>query len=95
LPADGVVQAVSATANDAEFSFTRRPSAATASSAWPSAAAAPATFSTISVAVVPRRPAVQVEFSTATSSSTSTVSTRTPSSPASSAAIWKLSTSPV
>ena len=78
LPAAGVVHAVRATAKDAESSLTRRPMAATASSAWPSAAAAPATFSTISVAPVPRRPAVQVEFSTATSSSTSTVSTRMP-----------------
>jgi hypothetical protein len=53
------------------------------------------TFSTISVAPVPRRPAVQVESSTATSSSTSTVSTTIFSSAASSAASWKFSTSPV
>ena len=76
LPAAGVVHAVRATANDADCSFTCRPTAATAASSWPSAAAAPATFSTISVAPVPRRPAVQVESSTATSSSTRTVSTR-------------------
>ena len=61
LPADGVVQAVSATANEPLASLTRRPIAATSWTLPPSSASAPAIFSTNRVAPVPRRPAVQVE----------------------------------
>ncbi len=95
LPEAGVVQAVSATANDREAAFTLLAISATAARSAPCSASAPAIFSTKTVAPVPRRPAVQVESWTATSSSTRTVSTVLPSSVASSAAIWKLRTSPV
>src|SRR6202040_3595169 len=61
----------------------------------PSSASAPAIFSTNTVAPVPRRPAVYSESCTATSSLITTGTTSIPSSPASSAAIWKFSTSPV
>ena len=46
LPAAGVVQAVSATANEPLFSLTRRPTAATSAALAPSSASAPAIFST-------------------------------------------------
>ncbi len=87
--------ALSATPKLREFSFTCFASAATRSSGCPSSAAAPAIFSTNSVAPVPRRPAVYRLSVTATSSLTSTFATWTPSSSASSAAMSKLSTSPV
>ena len=58
LPLAGVVQALSATPKLREFSLTCRAIACTRSSGAPSSAAAPAIFSTNSVAPVPRRPAV-------------------------------------
>jgi hypothetical protein len=81
--------------NDRERSFALRATPATDARSPPDSASAPATFSTIGVAPVPRRPAVYSESSTATSSFTRTDSTLMPSSPASSAASWKFMTSPV
>jgi hypothetical protein len=76
-------------------SLTWRQNAATRARGMPASAAAPAIFSASTVAPTPRRPAVNRLSRTATSSSISTLTTSMPSASASSAAISKLSTSPV
>lgn len=91
----GVLHALRATPKLRALALTRRAIVSTRSSGMPASAAAPASFSTKSVAPVPRRPAVQRLSVTATSSSTSTFATWMPSSSASSAAMSKLSTSSV
>ena len=73
---------------------TRSAIAVTAASVAPLAAAAPAIFSTHTVAAVPRRPAPS-PIGRAASSSTITVATGTPSLSASSAPMPKFMTSPV
>ena len=96
LPADGTVQLVSAMPIERPDSLTLRASAATDARSRPSSAAAPTIFSSSTVTPTPRRPAVQVESSTATSSFVTTDSTCTPdSAAASSAPISKFITSPV
>ena len=95
LPAAGTVHEVSATPKLRPCAFTFRAIPATSASEPPASAFAPAIFSTSTVTPVPRRPAVQVESSTATSSFVSTDSTRMSSSSASSAASLKFITSPV
>src|SRR6202040_1749762 len=95
LPAAGTMHELSATPKDRLRALTSRATAATAARPAPCSASAPAIFSTNTVAPVPRRPAVYSESCTATSSLITTGTTSIPSSPASSAAIWKFSTSPV
>jgi hypothetical protein len=90
-----MVHEVSATPKDRLRSLTSVATAATSASGAPRSASAPAIFSTKTVAPTPRRPAVYSESWTATSSLTITEVTSIPSSAASSAAIWKFSTSPV
>ena len=94
-PECGTVHGVSATPIDLTCELTRSAIAVTAARSSPRAAAAPAIFSTITVPPTPRRPAVQVESLTATSSATTTAVTSMSSAAANSAAISKLSTSPV
>jgi hypothetical protein len=78
------------------FAFTERAILATSSRSRPCSAAAPAIFSSRTVAPTPRRPAVHVLSWTATSSSVITETTRAPVSAAAiSAAISKFMTSPV
>ncbi len=75
-------------------SITRCARSRTCASGAPSAARAPAIFSTTMVTPVPRR-GVSESAAMATSSSTTTASTSMPSSPANSAAIRKFRMSPV
>jgi hypothetical protein len=91
LPAAGTVQLVSATPIERALALTRLASAVSGSSAMPFSAAAPAIFSTTSVPATPRRPVVQVESSTATSSLVMTLATWPPDI---SAPISKFITSP-
>ena len=78
------------------LSFTRWAMAVTSARLRSSSAAAPAIFSTTSVAPTPRRPAVYRLSCTATSSLTTIDATSTPvSAAASSAAISKFMMSPV
>ena len=95
LPAAGTVHEVSAMPIVRAFAFTSRQMSATSLSGRFSSAAAPAIFSSSTVAPTPRRPAVYRLSWTATSSSTSTDSTSVPSARQSSAAISKFITSPV
>ena len=81
----------SATPIDAVALLSASPSAFSAASPSPRSAAAPTLFSTISVPATPRRPVVQVEFSTATSSLTITLALSRSSI---SAATWKFIMSP-
>ncbi|SKR22679.1 Uncharacterised protein [Mycobacteroides abscessus subsp. abscessus] len=86
----------SATAMLRADAATRRPSAATTASWSPRSAAAPHSFSTTTVAAVPRRPGLAASAtSVATSSSTNTTSVRTEDSPAIWRAMEKFITSPV
>ena len=71
-PECGTVHGVSAMPIDRTLALTRSAIAVTASRSSPRAAAAPAIFSTSTVPPTPRRPAVQVESLTATSSSMTT-----------------------
>ncbi|SKJ46417.1 Uncharacterised protein [Mycobacteroides abscessus subsp. bolletii] len=94
--APGTVHGDSATAMLRADAATRRPSAATAASWSPRSAAAPHSFSTTTVAAVPRRPGLAASVtSVATSSSTNTTSVRTEDSPAIWRAMEKFITSPV
>ena len=79
LPAAGTVQLLSAIPI-AAWPLTRWASSRTATRSLPSSAAAPTIFSSSTVTPTPRRPAVQVESSTATSSRVTTVRTPTPPS---------------
>jgi hypothetical protein len=94
-PEAGVMHGVNAMPIERPCAFTRRPISVTSCSERPACAAAPAIFSTSTVTPTPRRPAVYSESSTATSSLVRIVSTSMPSALARSAAISKLSTSPV
>jgi hypothetical protein len=90
-----VTHEVNATPKLRPRSFTFFATAVTSSSVPPASAFAPAIFSRSTVTPTPRRPAVQVLSSTATSSFVTTDVTLMPSSSASSAAILKFITSPV
>ena len=94
LPAAGIVQESSATPIERVCALTALPSSASRSRLMPCSAAAPTIFSTTSVPATPRRPADQMEASTATSSSVITVATLPDASASRSAAIWKFITSP-
>lgn len=94
-PECGTVHGVSATPIERTWRTTFSATAVTSSRESPRSAAAPAIFSTRTVPATPRRPAVKVESFTATSSSTITERTSMSSAAASSAAVSKLSTSPV
>ena len=58
VPAEGVMQGVSAMPIERPCPLTLRQSSATCASGWPSSAAAPQIFSAITVMPTPRRPAV-------------------------------------
>ena len=73
LPAAGTVQLVSATPIERVRALTSTPSSAHVFRSMPFSAAAPTIFSTTSVPATPRRPALWVDFSTATSSLVTTV----------------------